>query len=109
MEGNIFASLLLSLGLTLVLELTFALMWGVERRDLPLVGLVNLLTNPVVVLCHALAAAYLPQLLTGATLALELGAASVEGWLYHSCGHVKFPWGFSLCANLFSFTVGLLL
>ena len=108
MAGNIFISLALSLGLTLILELAFSLLWGVERRDLPLVVLVNLLTNPVVVLCHALAAVYLPQLLTGATVALELGAAAAEGWLYQSRSHVRFPWGFSLCANLFSFTIGLL-
>lgn len=109
MEGNLFCSLALSLGLTLVLELGFALLWGVGRRDLPLVALVNVLTNPVVVLCHTLAAWYLPGALVQITLALELGAVGTEGYLYCGRSQIKLPWCFSLCANLFSFTVGLLL
>lgn len=106
---NLILSLLVSLALTLVFELLFALLWGVGRRDLPLVALVNVLTNPAVVLCHALAAAYLPALILPATALLELGAVAVEGWLYAGRGEIRFPWAFSLCANLFSFTIGLLL
>ena len=109
MGSNLFCSLAVSLGLTLILELMLALLWGVERKDLPLVALVNVLTNPVVVLCHTLAARYLPGALIWATLALELGAVGTEGYLYRSRSQISFPWCFSLCANLFSFTVGLLL
>lgn len=102
-------SLALSLALTLALELGFALLWGVEREDLLLVALGNVLTNPAVVLCHHAAAVYLPAALVWTTLALELGAVGVEGCLYHGRSRIMFPWIFSLCANLFSFTVGLLL
>ena len=43
-----------SLALTLVLEELFALLWGLRgRRELTVVALVNILTNPpVVLLCH---------------------------------------------------------
>ena len=43
-----------SLALTLVLEELFALLWGLRgRRELTVVALVNVLTNPpVVLLCH---------------------------------------------------------
>lgn len=106
---NIFASLAVSLTLTLVLELGFALLWGVGRRDLSLVALANVLTNPAVVLCHALAALFIPAALPPVTFILEAGAILVEGRLFADRGGIRFPWGFSLCANLFSFSVGLLI
>ena len=106
---NIFISLAVSLILTLVLELAFALLWRVARRDLTLVALVNVLTNPVVVLCHALVALWIPTLLLPVTLALEIGAVLVEGWLFATRSEIHFPWGFALCANLFSFVLGLLI
>lgn len=109
MGCNIFLSLGVSLALTLALELGFALLWGVEGRDLPLAALVNVLTNPLVVLCHALTAQFWPAGLVGVTLLLEAGAVAVEGYLYRSRSGIRFPWAFSLCANLFSFTIGLLL
>lgn len=102
-------SLGVSLAATLALEWVFALMWGVGRRDLPLVALVNLLTNPVVVLGYSLCAQQAPELLMGAALCLEAGAVAAEGWLYQRHNEIRFPWAFSLCANLFSYTVGLLL
>ena len=106
---NIFLSLAGSLALTLALELAFGLVWGVERKDLTLVALANVLTNPVVVLCHALAALWLPAFLAPVTLALEAGAVLVEGRLFATRSHIRAPWVFALCANLFSFSAGLLL
>lgn len=106
---ELFLSLAVSLALTLALELSFALLWGVERRDLRAVALVNVLTNPAVVLCHHAAAWYLPQMLAAVTLALELGAVGVEGLIYRRRSQISFPWAFSACANAFSFLAGLLL
>ena len=106
---SIFISLAVSLALTLALELAFALLWRVGREDLLLVALTNVLTNPVVVLCHALASLWVPTLLVPVTLALELGAVLVEGRLFATRSHIRAPWAFSLCANLLSFLVGLLL
>lgn len=105
---NIFLSLAVSLLLTLALELGFALLWGVERRDYLLVALANVLTNPVVVLCYMAAASFVPALLTPIAAVLELGAVAVEGWLFHTRSDIRFPWAFALCVNLFSFTIGLL-
>ena len=107
--GQILLTLGRSLVLTLALELGFALLWGMEKRDLPLAALVNVLTNPVVVLSHMAARGSCPGCLWAVTLALEAGAVGVEGWFYHSRGRVRFPWAFALCANLFSYTVGYLL
>lgn len=106
---RIFLSLAVSLLLTLVLELGFALLWGVERRDLTLVALANVLTNPVVVLCYTVTATFASRLLIPAVAVLEAGAVAVEGWLFQIRSDIRFPWAFSLCANLFSFTIGLIL
>lgn len=92
----------LSLALTLILEGAIALIWGLRRRDLLLFVLANVLTNPMAVLLHAL----FPG--RAVTAALEAGAVLVEGALYHRLGSgVRRPWLFSLCANVFSFCVGL--
>lgn len=106
---DLFLSLAVSLGLTLALELAFALVWRVERQDLPAVALANLLTNPAVVLCHHWAAWRLPQYLIAVTLALELGAAAAEGLIYQRRSQIARPWAFSLCANALSFLSGLLI
>ena len=106
---NIFVSLTVSLALTLVLELGFALLWGAGKNDLPLVALANVLTNPVVVLCHTLAALFFPAALLPVTLVLEAGAVLAEGRVFATRGEIRFPWGFALCANLFSFSIGFLI
>lgn len=95
---------LLSLGLTLVFELAVALCWGLRRRNLLLCGMVNVMTNPAVVLLHFLFPA--PLL----TALLELGAVAVEGFCYSRFGEqVRKPWLFSLVVNAFSFGMGLLI
>ena len=56
-----FSTFAISLGLTLLLELPVVYLWGVrKRRDLTLAVLVNVLTNPVVVLLHGLGCPALP-------------------------------------------------
>ena len=98
---ELFLSLAVSLGLTL------ALIWRVERSDLPAVALANLLTNPVVVLCHHTVAWYFPRYLMAATLVLELWAVGTEGVIYRRRSQIARPWAFSLCANLLSYCAGL--
>lgn len=106
---ELYLSLGVSLALTLALELAFALVWRVERRDMPAVVLANLLTNPVVVLSYHAAAWYVPKYLTAVTLALELGAVGVEGVIYRRRSQIPRPWAFSLCANGLSFLSGLMI
>ena len=84
-----------SLALTLVFEGAAALVWGLRRRDLLLLVLINILTNPL-----------FPG--WAVTVVLETGVVLVEGALYGRLGHaVSRPWLFALCANGFSFCMGL--
>lgn len=106
---GLFLSLAGSLVLTLALELSLALVWRLDWRDLPAIALANLLTNPAVVLCYHAAAWYAPRSLLSITLALELGAVTVEGFVYARRSQIRRPWAFSLCANALSFLTGVLL
>lgn len=100
----------ISLGSTLVLELFFAWLWGLRRQDLVLCILVNLLTNPPVVLFSRLWRLYVNLPLWWFALFLELAAVFLEGLWYRQDGrHIAHPYLFSLCANAFSFGLGLLI
>ncbi len=105
-------SLLLSLGLTLTIELGAAFLCGVRaRRDFLLIFLVNVLTNPPLVLTldlFYLAKGMPPWYLIAA---LELAAVGVEGLLFRRrLQYTRVP---PLCLSLFlnavSFLGGLLL
>ena len=99
MNFSIFA---VSLGLTLLLELPAAYAWGLRsRHNLTVVVLVNVLTNPAVVLLHALGIPILP---------LEASAIAAEGFCYrHSGKNIRSPYLLALCANGFSYGVGRIL
>lgn len=105
------SSLLMSLGLTLLLEIGVALLLGLRRKDLLVVALVNVVTNPVVVLTLNLC------LLSGITppwylvAALEAAAVVTEGFLYGSCLSRKLcnPFLLSILLNAISYLGGLLL
>ena len=93
-----------ALALTLAAELFVAYLWGLRGRDLLLVGLVNVLTNPAVGLCHLLWPS--PLLAAG----LELGAFAVEGLYYRRYGRdIPRPFLLSAAANGTSLGLGLLL
>jgi len=103
-------SLGVSLGLTLALELAFAFVEGVRRpKELGLVALVNVLTNPVVVLAYLLSAGLAPWLRTLLKLTLEVGAVMVEWLIYRRCSNIPHPLRFSICANVFSYGMGVML
>lgn len=105
---SLLVALALSLGLTLLFELPVAYLWGLRGRDLGTAALAQMLTNPAVVLLHALA---LSAALPGAavTAALEGGAVLAEWRVYARCTEAKRPLALSLCANVFSCSLGLLL
>lgn len=105
---EIFTSLGLSLGLTLVLELAFALIFMVrQKRDLLLVCLVNVITNPVVALVYYLASSAVYTVQTLALIALEVLAVVVEAVYYRSYGEkISHPVLFAVGANAFSFFIG---
>ncbi len=111
MQFDLVWTLLISLGLTIVLELAFALIFKVRRTyDLILVIVVNIITNPAVVLLNYLLLRHtdIPQLLI--VLILEAAAVLVEGIYYKRYAEkVRRPFLFSLGANTFSYFIGLIL
>lgn len=100
--------LAVSLLLTLVFEEGFALAWGLRgRRELGLVALVNVLTNPPVVLLYYTATGLWRWNAAPVTAVLEASAVLVEWRCYRACSEqVNKPFLFSLLANLFSYGVG---
>ena len=97
-----------SLGLTLLLELPVAYYWGLRSsHDLTVAVLVNVLTNPAVVLLNGLLSAT-PW--WAVQLPLEAAAIAVEGFCYRHCGeNIRRPYLLSLCANCISYGAGLVL
>ena len=92
---NVFA---LSLGLTLLLELPVAYLWGLRRRQLLTVFAANLMTNPLAVALHLWG---LPQ------LPIEIGVVLAEGFAY-SKHFEKRPWLLAIISNALSWGFGLL-
>jgi len=97
-----------SLLLTLLLEGLFALAWGLRsRRELTIVALVNILTNPAVVLTYHTCVGLFGWSALIVTAALECAAVIVEWICYRACSEVlKRPLLFALLANAFSYGVG---
>ena len=97
-----------SLGLTLLLEVPVAYCWGLRsRHDLTVAVLVNVLTNPAVVLLNGLLSAA-PW--WAVQLPLEAATIAVEGFCYRHCGeNIRRPYLLSLCANCISYGAGLVL
>jgi len=111
MERALLISLAISLALTLVLESGFFLLIGKRnKKDLLLVALVNVLTNPAVVLIYWLAVVYAGYNRIIIIAVLEVLAVLTEGYLYKKHGQeFKRPYGFSLFANIFSYGTGLVI
>ncbi len=104
-------SLAVSLGLTLAVELAFALLCRKRGRALLLTALANILTNPVVVLAALLWRYFVLPGYGLAVAALEIAAVAAEGLVYHKKCRESFPrpYLFSLAANALSFSLGALL
>ena len=100
--------LAVSLALTLALEEAFALAWGLRgRRELTVVALVNVLTNPPVVLLYHTAIGLLRWNAAEVTAVLETAAVLVEWRCYRLCAdQLRRPLLFALLANLFSYGAG---
>ena len=100
----------ISLLLTLIFEESFALLWGLRgRRELTVIALVNILTNPAVVLSYYTCTTLFGWPSVPITAILELGAILVEGYCLQNCSEqLKRPFLFALLANGFSYGLGLL-
>lgn len=106
MSFEIFKYMGISLGLTLALELIFALVCRVRnKKDLLLVCLVNVITNPVVVFLYYLTVGKGWSLLVLALL--EVLAVVAEALFYKSYAEkISRPVLFAIGANIFSFFTG---
>jgi len=101
--------LAISLNLTLVFELGFALFWGIRgKHDLLLTAAVNVLTNPIVVFVYYFMWYRRPPVNRGiVTLGMEILAVAAEALLYRRYGRtITRPWLFSVSANAFSYAMG---
>ncbi|MCL1866079.1 MAG: hypothetical protein FWF82_01570 [Oscillospiraceae bacterium] len=111
----LFMSLTLSLAMTLFLEIGFYITCNIvggkkpPLKDFLLVVLVNVMTNPAVVLIYWLSTAFTDYTVF-VIIPLEIAAVLVEGYFYKKYGReFKKPYLFSLAANAFSYGTGLLL
>ena len=111
MNNELLAALAISLLLTLIFEVGFFWLTGKRnRKDLLLVCLVNILTNPVVVLFYWLAVLYTKLNSVIVKMLLEFCAVMVEGYYYKNYGEeFRHPFVFSIAANIISFGMGLLI
>jgi len=94
-----------------VLEAGFFLLVGQRnKKDLLLLLLVNIITNPLVVLVYWLALLYSAWNAVTIKIPLEVFAVLIEGRYYQKYGcDFKRPYLFSLAANMFSYGAGLLI
>lgn len=108
---NIFQSLFLSFLLTLALELPVFILWGGRgKKDLLLLVLVNLLTNPGTVALYLYLRSVLPLRPLSLQLLLEIPVVLAESGLYRKYGReLRHPFLLSLTANSFSYGIGLML
>ena len=109
--STLVASLAASLVLTILLEVGFFFLTGKRnKKDLLLLVLVNVLTNPVVVLSFLLIGHFTSWNPYLALIPLEVFAVLTEGYYYKKYGkEFRRPFLFSLAANVFSFGLGELL
>lgn len=101
----------ISLFLTIALELCFGCLCRIrDRKDILLLILVNILTNPIVNISYYLVIHNNNWNRFIVVIVLELMAILTEGYYYRSYGRTfSRPFLFALCANLFSFGIGRLL
>ena len=105
MDLSVFA---LSLGLTLLVELPMAVLFGLRRRDLLAAVCINTLTNPAVVFLSLLLGTRFPNPFFW-QLPIEAAVVAAEGLCYKLCTDAESPWLLSFAANCASYSAGLLL
>lgn len=106
-------SLIISLSLTIILELFTSLIQGLRsKNDILVCILVNTFTNPVVVFISNLIILYGNKTLYNIVITiLEISVVFVEYKLYKDClkNYKKSPFVLSLINNVFSYSMGFIL
>lgn len=102
---------IIALGLTILIELLVALFAGYrDRKALKTVLLVQILTNPIVVLISNACVLYTHLPFLAFQLPLEIAAVCAEWQIYRRfASTIKRPFLFSLAANAISYTIGYVL
>ena len=110
-SSELAVALAVALPSTILLEAGFFLLTGKRnKKDLMLVILVNVLTNPAVVLIYWLSILYTDIDGIAVKALLEILAVLVEGLYYKQYAQdIRKPFLFSLGANAFSFFAGVLI
>ena len=110
-NNELAAALAVALPTTILLEAGFFFLTGKRnKKDLLLVILVNVLTNPAVVLLYWLSVLYTDIDGIAVKALLEILAVLAEGWYYKRYAQdIKKPFLFSFGANAFSFFTGVLI
>jgi hypothetical protein len=101
----------ISLVLTIIFEEAFALAVGIRnKKDLLLICLVNILTNPAVVFLYHMAEYFTDFNYDLTILTLEAAAILVEAYYFKAYAtKIRHPFQFSLGVNVFSYGIGWLL
>lgn len=110
MKDGLLPVLGISLGLTLLIEEVFAFITGIRSgKDLGLVFLVNLLTNPAAVMCYYYVASSGNLNNFVIKITIEIIVILVEGFYFKKYSFsIKNPFLFSAFANVLSFGTGLI-
>lgn len=96
---------MISLLITLIIEMPVAFLFGARKKDLLLVVLINILTNPTVVLCS-----YLTGNQRTFQILLEMIVIFIEGCYYKKySSDIKYGFCLAATANILSYIVGLIL
>ncbi len=102
----------MSLLLTLLVEGAVAFLWGLRgRKNLLIVLLVNILTNPVAVLVYWLYQIYAGEHSLPVQILIELVVVTVEAYVYRSFAEddrfqIPRPIRLAIVANVFSWGMG---
>ena len=113
---DIFSMFAVSLGLTIIIECSVARVWGLKsRKEMLLVLLVNILTNPAAVFCVWICNGYLGSDFSFLYQCIvEFVVVVVEGEVYSSFAreegwNIKKPLQFSIIVNMISWLSGVVL
>ena len=102
-------TLVVSLALTLAVELPLLCAFGLRGKELVIGVLVNVMTNPPVVFAYNLLCAF-TEIPRAASLAvLETAAFLAEGAVFKAGTELKRPFLVSLAVNGISFSAGLMI
>ncbi len=104
-------TLFISLLLTIIVELLFFILIGIrDKKNLLLACLINMITNPPVVLCYYLISSYTDLNMYYITIILELGAILTESYYYRTYGSkLKHPYSLAISTNIVSYSIGVIM